>query len=323
MPQLGRSFELSISEIELHTRKKVNLREPNACDLFAASPNDDDRLVIRGVNFGELIVNPNRSVAACSVAIGKYPLDEVTIFQTARAYHAFGIQMIFHPKAKELLEQSKTMYSNLSENGHFLATIQLASMYSSGVGVPKNATIAIKFAKKAVEQRGNSFSHFILGYHYVNDQRYSDGVEWLKRSATEGFHQALDVLIRTYSKGHALDTIGDDDLDIYKTLVASGIRDGLIVLANYFSFAKDTKQSHRKAALYGLHWLKGGSGSPTLDIRRVDPIWSSETKLEIKKLLANMNLYEGSINADLGSPDVGKAIKKLRSGNMELPQLPT
>jgi len=82
---------------------------------------------------------------------------------------------------------------SLAEQGDARAQCGLGIMYSSGEGVPKNYTEALKWYRLSAEQ-GNAYGQFGLGVMYKN----GDGVIANRSMAKEWFGKACD---NGYQKG--------------------------------------------------------------------------------------------------------------------------
>ncbi|MDJ0612524.1 MAG: S41 family peptidase [Rhizobiaceae bacterium] len=319
-PKLKRPLELTSTELKVHSLAKPNKRKPNFCDVYAASPFDEDRLVKFGIPFSALIVNPNNPIAACRLAIKQYPNDRTTIYQTARAHHAAGINF----GSQKYYDVAYELYSKLSSKGHHLSTVNLSGMFYSGQGVGKDKEKGIELARLALETGDSSIAKYRVGYYLYKEQKYVEAAQFLIQASTDKFIRAgsQNLLDKIYSKGEAVETITQQLLTRYRKAEGETNHLNLLIMANFYSWGVTEENSDRKAAIYGLHWFRKTGGAIGLRTHKAESLWSVETRIEFQRLLNELGLYSGRLNGKIDSDKVREAVEKLKEKSVEIPPLP-
>ena len=91
-----------------------------------------------------------------------------------------------------------------AEKGDAEAQIQLADLYTEGIGVPKDLSKAAKWHRKAAEQ-GNARGECLLGLDYVDGlgvkKNLPQAVHWLAKAADQGLPGAQFDLAMCYASG--------------------------------------------------------------------------------------------------------------------------
>lgn len=91
-----------------------------------------------------------------------------------------------------------------AEKGDVAAQALLGQLYVTGQGVPRDVRQGHRLTLKAAEQ-GNALAQFNLGQMYRQDLGKQDlfgAIEWLIKSANQGFPQAQQALARIYDSGN-------------------------------------------------------------------------------------------------------------------------
>jgi TPR repeat protein len=123
------------------------------CDQVAASPFDKTRPAgIPGVSSEKIM--PETAIAACQEAATAAPDDARVAMQLGRAYQA----------AKNF-EAARIQYVKASQQGNAVAAANLASLYATGQGGPKDDTEAVRLSRMAADQ-GNAQGQNFLGRFY-------------------------------------------------------------------------------------------------------------------------------------------------------------
>ena len=94
------------------------------------------------------------------------------------------------------------IFRPLAEAGDPRAQNQLAWMYESGLGVPRDKAEGERWTRKAAEQ-GNSEAELNLGFKYdlYEPKDYAQAIAWYRKAADHGNAMAQEVLGATYYQG--------------------------------------------------------------------------------------------------------------------------
>jgi TPR repeat protein len=125
----------------------------DACDAAAAAQFDQDRpSAIKPVLLDK--IDAAKAQAACEASVAANPTDRRQIYELGRAYLAAKD----YPKAIDSFKKA-------SDLGSAMATSDLASVHSAGLGTPKDPAAARALAEKAAAA-GNALAEFDLGVMY-------------------------------------------------------------------------------------------------------------------------------------------------------------
>lgn len=101
---------------------------------------------------------------------------------------------------KENYKSALQEWRPLAENGHANAQYRLGVMYENGNGVPKDATQAAAWFRKAAEQ-GLAVAQNSLGWMYVDGNDAKQAAFWFHKAAEQGLVFAQNSLGRMYAEG--------------------------------------------------------------------------------------------------------------------------
>ena len=95
----------------------------------------------------------------------------------------------------------------LAEQGNAFAQSNLAFMYYTGTGVPRDAAEAVRWYRLAAEQ-GVAIAQYALGYSYANGQGLpeddAEAVRWYRLAAEQGDARAQSNLGYHYTNGEGV-----------------------------------------------------------------------------------------------------------------------
>jgi hypothetical protein len=160
------------------------------CDRYAASEFDNRRLG-PGMPFDR--IDPKAAIPVCAEALSRNPDSPRLNFELGRAYSAQGD---FAKAREHFLKAANANFA--------LAEVNLATLYSNGLGTPRNDEEAEKWARRAAEQ-GLAPAEFNLGAMYLQGrgvvQDFAEGAAWLHAAAMQGFAPAEHSLAALYATG--------------------------------------------------------------------------------------------------------------------------
>jgi uncharacterized protein len=99
-------------------------------------------------------------------------------------------------------EEAFERYLTLAEGGSTTAQLFVGWMYHAGQGVKRDLAEARRWYQKAAD--GNSMGQFYLGTLFRSEHQYQAAVEWLEKSASQGYPPALYRLGRMYDTGEGV-----------------------------------------------------------------------------------------------------------------------
>ena len=110
-----------------------------------------------------------------------------------------------HNVASDLFEQGKyeeafAKYRALAEAGSITAQVFVGWMYHEGRGIKKDLDQAHQWYDKAADA-GSPIGQFYLGMLYWIEKKYQKALEWLEKSASQGYSPAIYRLGTFYDLG--------------------------------------------------------------------------------------------------------------------------
>jgi TPR repeat protein len=226
----------------------------DACDMLAGNPYDSKR-VTAGTRQFIIDRNFDAAIAACEIAVQKYPDVPRFWAQLARAYRSgqryeealfyqqkavdagYVSAMVYlgqmyldaqavprdYAKAKKLFETA----ANLEETAAFTA---LAWIYRAGVGVDQDYGQALEYYMKGAE-RGNDWAMTNIGEFYQHglgvERDPNEAVRWYTAGAKSGELTAQTRLARMYQTGDGIPKDFELARFWYETAASRGVPNAL------------------------------------------------------------------------------------------------
>lgn len=120
-------------------------------------------------------------------------------------------------KYKEALER----YRLLAQAGSLNAQLRISRMYILGLGVPQDFDEARPWCQKAAEEN-DPLGQFFLSTVYSGQGHYQEAIEWLEKSAAQGYPPALYSLGWLYETGEGIRVDEDKAAGYYEQAAKMG-----------------------------------------------------------------------------------------------------
>jgi TPR repeat protein len=206
------------------------------CDRYAASEFD-----IQSPSFGVPFnrVDPKAAIPACLDALARYPHSPRLAYQLGRAYAAgrdYGKAMEYFQKAAE---------ANFA-----LAELNIGSLYSGGLGVPKDEAEAFKWTRMAADQglapaAGNLGEMFLNGQGAPEDDALA--ARWLDLAARQGYAAAQSRLATLFATGKGVKQNFAAALALNAQAASQGYAPAMADLGSLSAMWQDEKQQYAAA----------------------------------------------------------------------------
>jgi uncharacterized protein len=117
-------------------------------------------------------------------------------------------------------EEALKRYRTLADGGSTTAQLFVGWMYHAGQGVKQDFDEARRWYQKAAD--ANAMGQFYLGTLFRSEQQYQLAVEWLEKSASQGYPPALYRLGRMYDTGEGVPVDYDRAYSCFKRAAKMG-----------------------------------------------------------------------------------------------------
>lgn len=151
-------------------------------------------------------------------------------------------------KQKKYQEAGK-IFRKLAEQGSSEAQYRLGYMYKNGIGMKKNRTEAKKLYTSAAKQ-GDASLQYLLGIMHNEDGEYEEALKWIKLSAQQDYHYALQALGTIYIEGIGVEKNYELAFKYYTKAVEQGNIGSLYYLGLMYENGMYVQQNKEKALEY-------------------------------------------------------------------------
>jgi TPR repeat protein len=160
-----------------------------------------------------------------------------------------------------------------AQRGEFSAEHVLGLLFEFGQGVPKNATQAVAWYRKAAE-RGFAVSQTALGNSYTNgfavQRDYAQAANWYLKAAGQGFAEAQSKLGGLYYNGQGVPQDYAQAFVWFQKAAAQGYSDGQLWLGVMYAQGRGTPKDLRQARIWLGKAVAQGNTSAQAWLKYVD-----------------------------------------------------
>ncbi len=281
------------------------------CDLYAADPNDPQR-VVPGVTNG--LVNVRDGLRSCGYALAADPSNPRLQFQLARVL-----------EIAKRYDWAEHFYELASQQQYSAAFVNLGYMARAGIGREVDYKRALDFYMKAAPL-GNLRARTNVGTAYIRGQGVpqnpEEGILWYRLAASSGWSNAITALGDSFRRGTGVKKDDVEATRLYAAAADAGQIDAMTNLGRAYvsglGVKKDVKRGfdlmiratemgNQYAPFYAARLLVKGEGKVPRDANRALTLLelSARRGFEDAYLELAKGYAEGGFSR--GKPDLQKA----------------
>lgn len=118
-------------------------------------------------------------------------------------------------------EEAFRRFSALADTGSVPAQVFMGWMYQTGKGIQQDLRTAEKWYRRAAE-RNSPWAQFYLAGLYRKQQEYPLAIQWLEKSASQGYSPALYLLGKLYYTGEGVPLNRQKAFEYFEKAAAKG-----------------------------------------------------------------------------------------------------
>ncbi|OAP34572.1 peptidase [Sinorhizobium glycinis] len=281
------------------------------CDLYAADPNDPQR-VVPGVTNG--LVNVRDGLRACGFALAANPTN-------ARLQYQFGRIL----EIARRYDWAEHFYELAGEQQYSAALVNLGYMARVGLGREVDYKRAFDLYMKAASL-GNLRARTNVGAAYIRGQGVpkipEEGILWYKLAASSGWSNAINALGDSFRRGTGVKKDDVEATKLYAAAADAGQIDAISSLGRAYvsgqGVPKDVKRGldlmlratemgNQYAPLYAGRLLLKGDGKVSRDTKRALSLFELSARRGFED--AYLELAKGYAQGSFarGKPDLRRA----------------
>ncbi|WP_132073187.1 caspase family protein [Sinorhizobium americanum] len=281
------------------------------CDLYAADPNDPQR-VVPGVTNG--LVNVRDALRACGFALAASPTD-------ARLQYQFGRTL----EIARRYDWAEHFYELAGEQQYSAALVNLGYMARVGMGREVDYKRAFDLYMKA-SSLGNLRARTNVGTAYIRGQGVpkipEEGILWYKLAASSGWSNAINALGDSFRRGTGVKKDDVEATKLYAAAADAGQIDAISSLGRAYvsglGIQKDVKRGldlmiratemgNQYAPFFAARLLLKGDGKVSRDTKRALSLFELSARRGFED--AYLELAKGYAQGSFarGRPDLRRA----------------